>query len=437
MATSYPSGIDSFVDPVGTDLLGAEDEYLKHHRQHSDVNDAVSAIETELGTNPRGSFTSVGGRIGDLDARLTAITGISGITDGLQVATVTDAAGTERSLVLATTVSSLPKNRWTVTATSTAESGSSAGSDLEVRAYGDAGSVRTGTGVIAGSTGAVLRIIRSDGSVTVGGSVEIKSTTASSTPSTGSLVLGGGAGIAGNVNVGGALTVATTASITGNLSVNAAATTTLSSRVDAGAVTYATVPVGMLAPFAGTTAPSGWLICNGASYAQSSYPALASVLGVSSGTFTVPDMRSRVAAGYLSGDSNFGTLRGTGGSATKTLTTDNLPSHQHSTAVNHSHTAHSTTTGSAHEHSAQFSVLEATAGQYPTASGDAVPNAGRYDYGRFTATIRGSGLADGGLHTHAVTVDTNTASYLSDFRGNGNPVNILPPYMSLNWIIKY
>lgn len=76
------------------------------------------------------------------------------------------------------------------------------------------------------------------------------------------------------------------------------------------------VPVGTINAYAGVTAPTGWLLCNGTSTAG--YTALAALVGA-----TTPDMRGR----FPIGDDSTLTLLGTGGSAT--IAEANLPSHTH------------------------------------------------------------------------------------------------------------
>lgn len=60
-------------------------------------------------------------------------------------------------------------------------------------------------------------------------------------------------------------------------------------------------PPGFIAMFGGTTAPEGWLLCDGTSYSAQEYSALYAVIGTTYGTgaktFTVPDLRSRVPIG--------------------------------------------------------------------------------------------------------------------------------------------
>ena len=94
------------------------------------------------------------------------------------------------------------------------------------------------------------------------------------------------------------------------------------------------MPVGSINAFAGTTAPAGWLLCDGVTYNDSQYPELAAVIGNAYGssgsTFRVPDLRGRGPMGYKSGDSNFGTQGQTGGAKTHTLTENEMPKHEHS-----------------------------------------------------------------------------------------------------------
>jgi len=68
MATNYPGALDSLTNPTATDTL--DSVTVPHASQHTDINDAVEAIEGELGTNPKGSFATVKARLvaGDPDS---------------------------------------------------------------------------------------------------------------------------------------------------------------------------------------------------------------------------------------------------------------------------------------------------------------------------------------------------------------------------------
>ena len=85
-----------------------------------------------------------------------------------------------------------------------------------------------------------------------------------------------------------------------------------------------TTPVGTIVMYGGTTAPTGWLLCNGQS--TSGYTDLAAVVGA-----TVPDLRGRAPIGYGSGSGLTArtTIGATTGAETHTLTTAEMPSHNH------------------------------------------------------------------------------------------------------------
>lgn len=95
-------------------------------------------------------------------------------------------------------------------------------------------------------------------------------------------------------------------------------------------------PVGSISLFAGTTAPNGWLICDGSAVSRTTYANLFSVIGTTYGTgdgsttFNIPDLQGRVPVGLDSSDTSFDTIGETGGEKTHTLTTDEMPSHNHS-----------------------------------------------------------------------------------------------------------
>lgn len=58
------------------------------------------------------------------------------------------------------------------------------------------------------------------------------------------------------------------------------------------------VPPGAILPYSGTSAPTGFLLCDGNNYPNSVSSTLAAIYGVGGGTFTVPDLRGRFIVGY-------------------------------------------------------------------------------------------------------------------------------------------
>ncbi len=63
MASSYPSSADALSNPAGSDALSTG-----HASQHANANDAIEAIEGELGLNPRGGSATVKARFDAIEA---------------------------------------------------------------------------------------------------------------------------------------------------------------------------------------------------------------------------------------------------------------------------------------------------------------------------------------------------------------------------------
>lgn len=115
------------------------------------------------------------------------------------------------------------------------------------------------------------------------------------------------------------------------------------------------MPPGLMAPFAGGSAPAGWLLCFGQTISRTTYAALFAAIGTSYGTgdgtttFNLPDLRGRVPAGKddMGGSAasrltnatmtpDGVTLGAVGGEQTHTLTTPEIPAHNH-TATDSGH----------------------------------------------------------------------------------------------------
>lgn len=70
----------------------------------------------------------------------------------------------------------------------------------------------------------------------------------------------------------------------------------------AGGTMYADSPIGSILPYGGTTAPSGWMICNGASLLRTDYAELFAIIGTAFGSadsthFNIPDLRGEFLRG--------------------------------------------------------------------------------------------------------------------------------------------
>lgn len=160
------------------------------------------------------------------------------------------------------------------------------------------------------------------------------------------------------------------------------------------------VPPGTVTAFAGKTAPNGWLLCDGQSYSIATYRDLYNAIGTTYGgygqSFQVPDLRGRFPVGKDTG--TFATLGGKGGEEKHTLTVAEMPAHQHSGNDRAWHDKQ--------KRNGQQWFVGLT-----------------HDRGSWMSNAANDGLTN---------QDTETGT-----TGGNQPHNNLPPYISLNFIIKY
>jgi microcystin-dependent protein len=107
-------------------------------------------------------------------------------------------------------------------------------------------------------------------------------------------------------------------------------------------LTSGRVPIGAIEDFAGPTAPSGWLVCDGTALSRVTYKPLFEVIGTTWGagdgstTFNLPDFRGRFRLTKAASGTG-STLAATGGSLDHTHSVPSDGSHQH-TVDSHAHT---------------------------------------------------------------------------------------------------
>ena len=165
-------------------------------------------------------------------------------------------------------------------------------------------------------------------------------------------------------------------------------------------------PTGSIVAFAGDAAPDGWLICDGRSLATQSYPALAVVIGSSfgtsgTGTFKLPDLRGRFPLGSSSANEPGGAISAhpvaqNGGAETHTLTVEEMPSHGHNQRYN---------------------------------TGQANGATGAYVAGLTYAASAARALRHENYTTQSAAPIAST--------GGDAAHNNMPPFLALNFIIKY
>lgn len=176
------------------------------------------------------------------------------------------------------------------------------------------------------------------------------------------------------------------------------------------------IPTGTIFAYAGVTAPSGWMMCEGGTVTTGS--TLGAMLvaagspyntgGEGAGNVRVPDLRQRVPFGTVSGGSHTVTVYG--GANTRTLSTANMATHSHNASVTvgtsspelHSHGAGSLAAGStdvSHTHTLQSHTHTLGATQIPDAS-----------FGYQNAFFGLAWRFMNGNGTHRITVTTGNAT---------------------------
>lgn len=188
------------------------------------------------------------------------------------------------------------------------------------------------------------------------------------------------------------------------------------------------IPAGVIVAFGGSSAPGGYLLCDGAEVSRATYNdlflAIATSYGVGNGTttFNLPDLRGRFPLGKAAAGTG-STLGATGGQLDPTISlshTHALGSHTHDLAHSHADTFSNaatdpgdtssagghTHTGPSHSHSLDHNhaaVTSSTTGDHTHFVSDTTGGPSS----TISVTTPGAGTAASGSHTHG-TSDTST-----------------------------
>lgn len=165
------------------------------------------------------------------------------------------------------------------------------------------------------------------------------------------------------------------------------------------------VPIGGVIMFAGSVAPEGFLLCDGSEVLIDDYDRLHCIIGNTYGNpcvnikFRLPDLRFR----FPLGKNNVKNLGDVGGEENHTLTSGEMPVHNHGVSdPGHTHTI------------------------------DDIPNGTQ---GGISTIVGGATAADEVRYTG--TTESKTTGITINNSGGGQPHNNMPPYIVMNYIIKY
>lgn len=197
--------------------------------------------------------------------------------------------------------------------------------------------------------------------------------------------------------------------------------------------------IGSVYMYAGNTAPSGFLLCDGSAVSRATYSTLFNEIGTTYGvgdgaaTFNLPDLSGRVAIGI----SSTHLLGGIGGEETHALLSAEMPEHSHTVPSHgHTNTIKATTPSLSHSITQPAFTYTAPNGTLGGASSGSY-SGNRAGTNTSTATI----ATNMAVSNHSAASCTKTGgvtdcnAFDTQATGSGDAHSNMQPFLTMNYII--
>jgi len=422
MTTNYPGALDTTTE-LKNDATNATVSATTHKTAHNNIADAALAIETELGALPKGNFADVAARLAGLIIKTPTASQIVQPT-GDFIGVALRAAAAQNTAKMLEIQSSAPATvaTWDRLGAINVASIKQGGSALASTHLSDSANILKDPSPSI-TTPSISTATLTGVPTAPTASVDDNTTKIATT----AFVINQGYAKPASPNFTGTPTAPTASQGTDTTQI----ATTAYTVAEILATQVSGIPSGGITPFAGSSAPTGWLLCDGTAVSRTTYATLFGIVGTAYGvgdgstTFNLPDLRGRSTVGKGS-NTDVDAL----GDSDGVSVGSRRPSH----AASYSFSA-SSDPGSYHQHSGSLG----SAGSHSHSVTNAAASGGGDSLGGPSgpASATGATTGSGGSHTHSVgTSQTESHSHSVTGTVGVSGMTDMSAFIVTNYIIK-